>query len=70
MSPEAISHFLERYPFQPFRITFSNHETVEVYNPALVVVMRGEIFVADRSRDHFRLYWLAHVVGVEPLQAA
>lgn len=70
MNPDAINELLERFPFQPFRIRFSNQEPVDVYNPGLVVVMQRELFVANRARDHFHLYWLMHVVGVEPLRAA
>ena len=70
MNPETINEFLARQPFQPFRIKFSNQEKVDVVNPALVVVMKREIFIADPSRDRFHIYWLMHVVGIESLQAA
>lgn len=70
MSPETLNELLARQPFQPFRIKLSNQETVDIRNPSLVVVMKREIFVADPSRDHFHLYALMHVVGVESLQAA
>jgi hypothetical protein len=70
MDPEVINEFLGRWPFQPFRIRFSNHDPVDVYNPALVVVTQRGILVANRTRDHFHLYGLMHVVGVEPLRAA
>ncbi len=70
MDPEAINELLERFPFQPFRIRFSNQAPVDVYNPALVIVMPREIFVGNATRDHFHLYSLMHVIGVEPLRAA
>jgi hypothetical protein len=70
MDPEAINEFLGRYPFQPFQIRFANQAPVDVFNPALVVVMQREIFVANPTRDHFHLYLLTHVVGLEPLRAA
>ncbi len=70
MESDRINELLGRQPFQPFRIKFSNQETVDIRNPALVVLMKREIFIADPSRDHFRIYWLMHVVGVESLEAA
>jgi hypothetical protein len=70
VDPETINEFLTRQPFRPFRIKFTNQETVDIFSPALVVVMKREIFIADPSRDRFRIYWLMHVVGVESLQAA
>ncbi len=70
MNPETINELLARRPFRPFRIKFSNQEQVDVLNPALVVVMRRDIFIAEPSRDHFHIYALMHVVGVESLQAA
>ena len=70
MDPETINEFLSRQPFQPFGIKLSNQEQVDVFNPALVVVMRRDIFIAEPSRDHFHIYALMHVVGVESLQAA
>jgi hypothetical protein len=70
MNPETINELLTRQPFQPFRIKFSNQVKVDVFNPALVVVMRRDIFIAEPSRDRFHIYALMHVVGVESLQAA
>lgn len=70
MNPDSINEALARQPFTPFRINFSNQEAVEVRNPALVVVMKREIFIADPSRDRFHIYALMHVVSLESLQAA
>ena len=70
MTPETLNEMLARQPFAPFRIKLSNQETVEIANPALVVVMKREVFVADPSRDRFHIYALMHVVGVELLGAA
>ncbi|HOO18364.1 MAG TPA: hypothetical protein PLU99_14820 [Phycisphaerae bacterium] len=70
MSAERISEFLERYPFQPFRIRFANEAPVDVYNPALVVLKQRELFVANWTRDYFHLYWLTDVVEIEALHAA
>ncbi len=70
MNPDTINELLQRHPFQPFRLKFSNQEQVDVRNPALVVVMKRDIFIADPSRDRFHIYALMHVVGVESLQAA
>ena len=69
MDPATINDLLARRPFQPFRVKFANQETADIFDPALVVVMRREIFIADPSRDRFRIHWLMHVVGVDTLQA-
>ena len=70
MEASTISELLTRQPFTPFRIKFSNQETVDVQNPALVVVLKRDIFIADASRDRFHIYALMHIVGVETLRAA
>jgi hypothetical protein len=70
MDSDTLNELLTRQPFTPFRIKLSNQETVDVRNPALVVVMKRDIFVAEPSRDRFHIYSLLHVVGVESLQAA
>ncbi len=70
MEAALIQDLLDRTPFAPFRLKLSNQENIEVRHPALVVVMRREIFVANPSRDGFQLVSLMHVVGVESVQAA
>jgi hypothetical protein len=70
MEANAISEWLNRQPFQPFRIKLTNQETVDITNPDLVVVMKRDIFIADPSGDHFKLFALMHIVGLESLQAA
>jgi hypothetical protein len=70
MEASTINELLVRQPFTPFRIKFSNQETVDIENPALVVVLKRDIFIADASRDRFHIYALMRVVGVETLRAA
>ena len=67
MGLETIDDLLARQTFTPFRIKFSTQESVDVRNPALVVVMKRDLFIADASCDRFHLYSLMHVVGVESL---
>ncbi len=70
MDADTINELLNRQPFSPFRLKLSNQEPVDIHNPALVVVMKRDIFIADPSRDHFHIYSLLHVVGIDTLQAA
>ncbi len=70
MDAATINELLARRPFQPFRIKLSNQETVDIVNPALVVLMKRDIFIAEPSGDRFHIYALMHVVGVESQQAA
>ena len=65
MSPDVISELLSRQPFQPFRLKFSNQESVDAENPSLVVVLKRDLFVADPSRDRFHIYALIHIVGID-----
>jgi len=70
MSPGAINEWLSRRPFQPFRIKFSNRESVDVIHPEWVVVMKRDLFIAAPSRARIHLHVLMHVVELELLQAA
>ena len=70
MESASIQELLSRNPFIPFRLKLSNQDAIEIRNPDLVVVMRREVFVAEPSRDGFRLVSLVHVVSAELLQAA
>jgi hypothetical protein len=67
MDVRPIDEFLEREPFIPFRIKFSNGDAVDIRNPELVVTMKRDIFIAEPSRDRFHVYALIHVVGLETL---
>ena len=67
MELATLDKLLRREPFQPFRLKFSNGEEVDIRNPALVVPMRREIFIADAGRDGFHLYSMLHVVGAETI---
>lgn len=63
----TVNDLLRREPFQPFRLKLSNGGHVDVRNPALVVPMKRDVFIADAKRDRFHLYSLLHVVGVESM---
>lgn len=67
MELSSLDELLRREPFQPFRLKFSNGEHVDIRNPALVVPMKREIFVADANRDRFHLFSMLHIVGAETL---
>jgi hypothetical protein len=70
MEAASLQERLDREPFVPFRLQLSNGQTVDIVDPSLVVIMRREVFVADPSRDHWHLYALRHIVGVDSAEAA
>ncbi len=62
-----IREKLAREPFQPFRILITSGDTFIVRNPALVVVMRSELFIARPNSDRHAFIPLLHVAAVETL---
>ncbi len=62
-----IREKLAREPFQPFRVRVTSGHTYVVRNPALVVVMRSELFIAHPNSDRHAFIPLLHVAAVETL---
>lgn len=67
MARELIREFLEREPFQPFRIRASSGVGYDVASPQLVVLLRSQVFIAEPRSDHFAVIPLLHVAGVEAI---
>ena len=62
-----IREKLAREPFQPFCIRVTSGDAYVVRNPALVVVMRSELFIAQPNSDRHAFIPLLHVAAVETM---
>ena len=66
-----IREKLAREPFQPFRVRVTSGDAVTsdhvhvVRNPALVVLMKSELFIAHPNSDRHAFIPLLHVAAVE-----
>ena len=60
-----IREKLAREPFQPFRVRVTSGDAYVVRNPALVVLMRSELFIAHPNSDRHAFIPLLHVAAVE-----
>ena len=77
MRPEDIRVFLQKSPFQPFRITLTDSRTYEVRHPELVMIGRSSIVIGFPSGndpepiyDRFVTVSLLHVMQIEPVEHA
>jgi hypothetical protein len=73
MRPEGIREFLQRRPFQPFRITLTDGRTYDVRHPKLAMVGRSTLAIGvpapnDSSLIYDRLVTvsLLHIMQLEP----
>lgn len=62
---DTIREMLRRDPFETFRIVTSSGESYTVPNPALVALMRSEVFIAQPNSDRHTFVPLLHVTAVE-----
>jgi hypothetical protein len=67
---ESLRDLLAREPFQPFRIVLTSGDRYTVTDPALVVLMESQVFLAEPRSDRFHLLRLNQVAAVESLPAA
>jgi len=65
MSSDELREFVEREPFEPFRVRLSSGDVYEVRNPGLAVVMRSRLLVADPESDRYTLIPYLHIAAVE-----
>ena len=65
MSSNELREFLEREPFEPFRVRLSSGDAYEIRNPGLAVVMRSRLFVAEPRTDRYALIPFLHIAAVE-----
>jgi hypothetical protein len=64
IDPVDIQELLDREPFQPFRIRMSDGNAYEVTNPALVVPMETNLFIA-LPRDRWKFLSYLNMTSVE-----
>ena len=67
MSSEALRKFLDREPFEPFRVGLNSGHAYEVRNPGLTVVMRSRLLIADPDSDRYTLIPFLHIAAVETI---
>jgi hypothetical protein len=65
MSSNELREFLDREPFEPFRIRLSSGDAYEIRNPGLAVVMRSRLLLADPESDRYTLIPYLHIAAVE-----
>jgi hypothetical protein len=65
MTADTIRVFLDREPFQPFRVRASSGAACDVRNPGLVVVLKSKVLVAEPRSDRYALIPFLHVAGIE-----
>jgi hypothetical protein len=75
MRPEDVRDFLQRKPFQPFRVTLTDGRVYEVRHPELAMVGRSTIAIGVPAPndpapvyDHLVTVSLLHVMQLEPTQ--
>jgi hypothetical protein len=71
MRPEDMRSFLDRRPFEPFRIHISSGQTVDVTHPKAAIVSCSLFAVAVSPKNGVGEYLIhynpLHVVKIEPL---
>jgi hypothetical protein len=75
MRPEDIREFLQRRPFQPFRMTLTDGRTYEVRHPELAMTGRSAVAIglpapndAEPVYDRLVTVSLLHIMQIEPLE--
>jgi hypothetical protein len=73
MRPEDIRGFLQRKPFQPFRLTLTDGRTYEIRHPELAMVGRSSVAIGvpapnDPNPVYDRLVTISllHIMQIEP----
>jgi hypothetical protein len=73
MRSEDIREFLQRKPFQPFRLTLTDGRTYEIRHPELAMVGRSSVAIGvpapnDPNPVYDRLVTISllHIMQIEP----
>ena len=64
---DTIRELLGRDPFQPFRLVLTSGDRYQVRNPALVVLMQSQMFIAEPKSDRFHLLRMNQIAAVEAM---
>ena len=77
MRPEDIREFLQRRPFQPFRLTLTDGRSYDVRHPELAMVGRSTVIVgltapgeAEPVLDRAVTVSLLHIMQMQPVESA
>jgi hypothetical protein len=62
-----IREMLEREPFVPFRVVMTSGRHYDVANPALVMVLKSEVFIAFPDGEHWAHVPFLHTASVETI---
>ena len=65
VTQESLLEYIGRRPFQPFRLTLSDGETVDVIRTAQAVAMPRQMVVATPDNRRLRWIQLAQIDRVE-----
>jgi hypothetical protein len=75
IDPPALRNFLDKRPFQPFRITLTDGRSYEVRHPELLMVGRSVVVIGlpapeepEPLFDRFVTVSLIHIMQIEPLE--
>ncbi len=76
MRPEDIREFLQRRPFQPFRLTLTDGRSYDVRHPELAMVGRSTVIVglpapgeAEPVFDRAVTVSLLHIMQMQPVES-
>ena len=73
MTAEALRDWIQRRPFQPFRITMSSGDAHEIRHPEMAFLTRAEIIIGLGERggipSRHRTVSLLHVTAAEPIDS-
>lgn len=73
MTAEILRDWMQRRPFQPFRIITSSGDAYEIRHPEMAFLTRAEVVLGLGERDgipsRYRTVSLLHVTAAEPLDS-
>jgi hypothetical protein len=67
---DQLKEYLDREPFQPFRIVMASGHAYEVLNPHAVAIAQSYLFYAFPQSDRSATIRLNQIVALETLQPA
>ncbi len=74
MTAEALRDWMQRRPFQPFRITMSRGDAYDIRHPEMAFLTRAEIIIGLGERggipSRHRTVSLLHVTAAEPIDSS
>ena len=74
MTAETLREWMQRRPFQPFRLKTSDGEAYDVRHPEMAFLTRAEIVIGLSERNgipsRHRTVSLLHVTAIEPIDAS